>query len=503
MNAHLMTAVYLALMIAPFLAIAAAAPYVLVRYRRTRSVHVVRCANLYLLAFFALAAQFMTMLPFPTMESVLAMTNSGVQLIPFYCVADFIASSGVSASDWTRIFPALGGSVFLGVVFNVLMLMPVGFFLRALFPKLRSRYAVLVGFGLSLFFELTQLSGLFFIYPRPYRVFDVDDLIQNTLGLWLGFALEPLAARFLPSATEKRVVRQGGEVSLVTRLAADITDQSLVLLPTAAVGMCLQWLVPALGRMQGVEGLPVYFACYMAFMLLLGMVTYRSGGRTPGMRLAGLQLRSLRGGKLRLRDCMLRAVLLGLLLTMPLWIGYFIHVSAVQGGVRRILCVFVSAALTFAYVLYLLTLFLHVVTHGEPLPQDRVTGVHLGLDPTHRRSQSMGLHIGTLDEAGITPGVEAVLRILEAQGIDHRKALRVQFLTEGVLLDWMEHGLRGGPYDVHLTRSLFHRTVLVSAPGPEAPVRETDSYIDVLSGTRLSFDAYYTYGVNVFAIDVP
>ena len=30
-------------------------------------------------------------------------------------------------------------------------------------------------FLLSLFFEVTQLTGLYFLYPGSYRLFDVDD----------------------------------------------------------------------------------------------------------------------------------------------------------------------------------------------------------------------------------------------------------------------------------------------------------------------------------------
>lgn len=55
--------------------------------------------------------------------------------------------------------------------------------------RLRSRAAVLLGFGLSLTIELTQLTGVWGLYPCPYRQFDVDDLILNTAGVALGFAL--------------------------------------------------------------------------------------------------------------------------------------------------------------------------------------------------------------------------------------------------------------------------------------------------------------------------
>jgi glycopeptide antibiotics resistance protein len=37
-------------------------------------------------------------------------------------------------------------------------------------------------FLLSLFYETSQLTALFGIYPGPYRFADVEDLICNTLG---------------------------------------------------------------------------------------------------------------------------------------------------------------------------------------------------------------------------------------------------------------------------------------------------------------------------------
>ena len=44
-------------------------------------------------------------------------------------------------------------------------------------------------FLLSLTIELAQLTGLFFTYPGSYRLFDVDDLMANTLGGFLGTVL--------------------------------------------------------------------------------------------------------------------------------------------------------------------------------------------------------------------------------------------------------------------------------------------------------------------------
>ena len=66
------------------------------------------------------------------------------------------------------------------------MLFPLGIYLRYYFRQ-GFLQTVRWGFLVSLSIELLQLSGLLFIYPRPYRLFDVDDLITNTLGAALGY----------------------------------------------------------------------------------------------------------------------------------------------------------------------------------------------------------------------------------------------------------------------------------------------------------------------------
>ena len=47
--------------------------------------------------------------------------------------------------------------------------------------------ASLFGFGLSLSIEMTQLTGIWGLYPCAYRQFNVDDLLMNVLGVSLGF----------------------------------------------------------------------------------------------------------------------------------------------------------------------------------------------------------------------------------------------------------------------------------------------------------------------------
>ena len=69
-----------------------------------------------------------------------------------------------------------------GVVINILLYIPMGYLLLAVFPKLRLPLVILIGFLASLLTETIQLA---------FRLgwFDVDDLLNNTLGTVIGVGL--------------------------------------------------------------------------------------------------------------------------------------------------------------------------------------------------------------------------------------------------------------------------------------------------------------------------
>ncbi len=73
------------------------------------------------------------------------------------------------------------------VVGNLLMLGPLGFLLPVVWDRFR-RFGstVAVGFGVALAIEISQ-STLSLVRGSPYRAFDVDDLILNTVGVILGW----------------------------------------------------------------------------------------------------------------------------------------------------------------------------------------------------------------------------------------------------------------------------------------------------------------------------
>ncbi|MBF0967470.1 MAG: VanZ family protein, partial [Actinomyces bouchesdurhonensis] len=62
-------------------------------------------------------------------------------------------------------------------------------------PTWRVLVWVAIGAFISCLIEFTQYTGLFGLVPCTYRVVDIDDVITNTIGAYLGVRLLPLIAR--------------------------------------------------------------------------------------------------------------------------------------------------------------------------------------------------------------------------------------------------------------------------------------------------------------------
>ncbi|GAA4817628.1 VanZ family protein [Nocardioides caeni] len=106
----------------------------------------------------------------------------------------------IGAIDWreatTRsgLAALLHDPAFLQVALNVLLFVPLGFFVRRVLRR-GVVVATLAGFAVSLAIECTQTTGVWHLYSCPYRLFDVDDLLVNTLGATIGSLVAALFVR--------------------------------------------------------------------------------------------------------------------------------------------------------------------------------------------------------------------------------------------------------------------------------------------------------------------
>ncbi len=79
------------------------------------------------------------------------------------------------------------------ILLNILMTMPFGFFMSFIFVKTNFKRVITSTFILSLSIELFQLLTTIFLLN--HRIFDVTDLITNTLGGIIGYLIYKLINR--------------------------------------------------------------------------------------------------------------------------------------------------------------------------------------------------------------------------------------------------------------------------------------------------------------------
>lgn len=218
-----------AIFIFPILTFFFTFPFILNQYHKYGSISKMRSLIIYSFILYLLIIYFLVILPLPNIKDV---TKSiGYNLVPFSFISDIVKESSFVLTDPSTYLKVLFEPCIYTVVFNILMFVPFGIYLRYYF-KCSFKKTVFCSFLLSLFFELTQASGLYFIYPYAYRLFDVDDLIINTFGGLLGYCISGLFIKYLPSREEidLKAVENGREVSGFKRLTVFFLDMFIFLI---------------------------------------------------------------------------------------------------------------------------------------------------------------------------------------------------------------------------------------------------------------------------------
>ena len=136
------------------------------------------------LVFCTLTFVFLTQHPFPDPSQMSCPVPSAApQLRPFDYVAPMAAliREGAGLAEW------FNSRWVLAAIMNFVVCAVIG-----LCWGLRGggvATAALFGLGLSLACELSQLTGVWGLFPCAYRSFNVDDLMLNTLGVCAGALL--------------------------------------------------------------------------------------------------------------------------------------------------------------------------------------------------------------------------------------------------------------------------------------------------------------------------
>lgn len=266
----------------PLLAVVITLPYLIYQYRKFGSVPWLRTLIVYSFVFYLLCAYFLVLLPLPENRAAVVPYAQTPQLVPFNFVHEFLAETTFSTSDPSTWLPVLRDPYIYEALFNVLLLVPLGMYLRYYFR--RTWWQTLgLGFLVTLSFELTQLTGLWGLYAHPYRLFDVDDLLMNTLGAMVGFWMVGPAMRMLPD------IRLVNEEAREAGVRASMTKRGLSFLIDLVIAALIAGVLAA-GLSAANLGFDTFAVGTLGLLCAFFLVPCITRGQTLGQKLLHLRI---------------------------------------------------------------------------------------------------------------------------------------------------------------------------------------------------------------------
>ena len=277
----------------PLIAFFITLPYMVYQYRKFGSIPWLRTLVVYSFVFYLLCAYFLVLLPLPEDRTAVVPYAQTPQLVPFNFVREFLAETSFSATDPSTWLATLRDPYVYEAFFNVLLLVPLGMYLRYYFRRTWWQ-TLLIGFLVTLSFETTQLTGLWGIYEHPYRLFDVDDLIMNTLGAMVGFWMVGPAMRVLPDIrlVNEEAREAGMRASVTKRALSFFIDVAIAQAAAGAVTAAVEMLgartaLEATGASWGTAVQTVEIASLVVFFALVPALTR---GQTLAQKLLRLRI---------------------------------------------------------------------------------------------------------------------------------------------------------------------------------------------------------------------
>jgi len=259
-------------------------PWTIYQYRKYGYFNFWRNLVFFSFIYYCLTAFFLVSLPLPKDRNDVAFKNHvHMQLQPFYFLNDFKNISGFHPYQ-IQTYPKLIKSfAFLQVLFNVALLFPLGVYLRFYFKKAKKWLLALpIIFSVTLFFEVSQLTALFGYYMYPYRLFDVDDLMMNTLGGLIGYFTAPILLYFIPSRDQLHKKDTVYSKDNLASYGAQLVEVLLTIGISRIVGSLISNVI-----FHGRYTYPLTLMVGLLFMVVLPMMTK---GTTIGGKIIRLKL---------------------------------------------------------------------------------------------------------------------------------------------------------------------------------------------------------------------
>ena len=363
-----------AVAIFPLLSAIITLPYVINQYHKYGALLVLRIILVYSFIFYMMTSYFMTILPLPPIDSVQA-GGTHMLLVPFNAFMIWWNNCGFRFDDPSTYLPTFMNYNFFQMAFNILLLVPFGVYLRYYFER-KWYQVLLMSLAYSLFFELTQLSGLYGIYPHPYRWFEVDDLICNTLGGMVGFLITPLCSFFLPSRDklDEMSYHKGERVSIIRRGLANLIDWSMICIILFLLKKYI-WTKVQLNDLLTYykpNTLSIIIASVLLYFIISSWIL---SGRTIGKYFVSLQVKGENGQKAKLYQYILRyAIIYLLVVPTPLYLISLLRVfNETQNIWFKVASGIVMSVLVTIFLYVVVNVFIGAILHRLQAIYERIS----------------------------------------------------------------------------------------------------------------------------------
>ncbi len=304
----------------PFIALLITVPFMVHKYRRLGSVPISHALIVYSFVFYLMCAYFLVLLPLPADRSAYFPHAATPQLEPFRFLRLFAQSTDASLDN-----PASWPSVVTNVhiyeaFFNVLLLLPLGAYLRYYFKRTWWQ-TLIIGFCVSLSFELTQLTGIWGIYEHPYRLFDVDDLMTNTAGAMIGFWLTGPFLCILPDLriVERNAKRRGRTASATRRALSFGIDLVIAIGVATVIFGIAKEAADAQNFRAGIDQSAFWMSSVAGLVIAFAMAPLITRGQTFGQKLLHLHVVTNQAEKASWLRVAARYGVLFAILFVPAW----------------------------------------------------------------------------------------------------------------------------------------------------------------------------------------
>lgn len=257
-------------------------PWLIYTYRKYSYLSMSKTIIMFSFIFYFLSALCLVLLPFPSTRDTCSLQSPDTvhtNLRLFQFVEDILKDSGVVLSNPSTWLAITKQQAFYQAFFNFLLLIPFGVYLRYFLQERRYwKRAFIISFLLTLFYEITQRTGIYGIFNCAYRIFDVDDLLLNSVGALLGFFLAPIVWALFPSHEE--VEAKAAEME-----KKDIVKPISILLALVIDLFIVQVILFIIGALTGYSGTFEFLVVIALYMTIFGFIPSIMNGATVGMKI--------------------------------------------------------------------------------------------------------------------------------------------------------------------------------------------------------------------------